>query len=177
VHEIGHWFNADRYIAVFGSALTLAGVAIAIWQIMKVRGAADAARDSSLAAVSTLRSGSLSRLIRLSIDCRRRLNDLPQTASEAIKTVLRDWVDAYAQILPLLESSDDLPTTTVGGALDVMRSTKATAEELLDQEVGWLAYFGKTLELAPVREELLRYEVVMGSVLLRLEEAEVDRNA
>jgi hypothetical protein len=177
VHEIGHWFNADRYVAVIGSALTLAGVVIAVWQIRKVRGAADAARESSQAAVSTLRSGSLGRLIRLSIDCRRRLDDVPESASEAIKTIVRDWIDAYAQIVPLLESTRDIAARLVPGALDVMRSTKALADQVLDQEIGWQAYFGRTLEVTPLREGLLRYEIVMGSVLLRLEEAEVDRNA
>jgi hypothetical protein len=83
------------------------------------------------------------------------LDDVPENASEAIKTIVRDWIDAYAQIVPLLESTLDIATGLVTGALDVMRSTKALADQVLDQEIGWQAYRGLSFRFgAQVRSRM-----------------------
>ena len=172
-----HWLSADRIIALAGFALTVVGVYVALWQIRKVRKASESAQKASESTRATIRSGSLGRLIRLSMEHRGRLEALPDSASEAIKTVARNWVDVSVEIEPLLGSSVDLPAELKQSVLIQLQDVRALAKTVVEERVNWLAYFGKTLETSPLTEGLLLYEASMGSVLLRLEDREVERNA
>jgi hypothetical protein len=169
------WLTADRWIALIGLVLTTAGTVIAVWQIRKVRGAAESARTASRATAATLRSASLGRLIQLSIDCRRRISQPRAQAYGVIRVVLSDWLTAYAQIFPLIEDSPDITDDARGRAIEVLEVVKGHVRSALDYLERRTASSPRP-DLSALRNSLTEYDAVMSGIVIQLEDAEVARH-
>jgi len=172
---IAQWFNVDRWIAIVGLLVTLAALAVTIWQIRRARSAAESARAASVRTKETIRSGGLSKLIEISMTCRSRLEQVPAGTAEPVRIILRDWLTAYPRIYGLLDTSSDFKNDMRHRAIETTEVTKGhvlTAHDLLATR----RVFRIDTNLKQLKRALLEYEQVMNSVLLCIEDAEVGRN-
>ena len=167
------WFTSDRILAIAGLMVTVAGTAVALWQLRRTRRAAEAARRASIATKDVLRAGDLRRLIEITTACRKRLDEA-ERSTRAVRIVLGDWLDAYARIVPLLNAS-----------ADVNEANKVAASQELERSKGDVLVvrglvegrtIPKSLRLTHLDRSLAAYAEAMGRVLLDLEDSQVNRH-
>lgn len=131
--------TADRTLAVVGLAVTVIGVAITLWQLLRTRRAAEAASRASATTRADLRTSDLRRALDASFEIGRRVD---QGVGVAVAVIhLNDWLAAYRRVRALAGTA--LPP----GARDVMvdRLEAARAEVLVARDAAhsrasWAAY-------------------------------------
>jgi len=175
IDEIAHWFNVDRSIAIVGLLITVVGLTVAVWQLLRVRGAAESARADSIRTKETIRSGGLSKLIEISMACRGRLEQVPTGTVEPVRIILLDWLNAYPRIFGLLDKSGDFEADMRRRAIETTEVTKGHVVSTLDLLANRQVFRIDT-KFKNLKRALLEYEQVMNSVLLCIEDAEVGRN-
>lgn len=170
-----HGFPLDRNLSIAGLVLTAAGTAIAVWQIRKVRGAAAAAREASLAATRTLRSDALARLVSRSVEIGRQISRTAAREAGKLRILLSDWMTASHEIGSLVDSSSVLSDAARNRAVHALTYAQGAAVDVMT-ELDRQALLQPRPDLRLLRESLAAYDTVMSGVVLLLEDAEVARD-
>jgi hypothetical protein len=166
------WWTSDRILAAVGLAVTVAGTAFAVWQLVRTKRAADAARAASEETKSALRAGDLRRVVEVAIVCRRRLDEAARSTL-AIRIVLGDWVDAYVRIIPLLRDSTDVCPATKADVENQLEETKGHVFVARDLVQG--RSIPRSLRLSVLDSSFARCSIVLVALLLELENQEVNK--
>jgi hypothetical protein len=167
----GSWWTADRWLVVIGLVVTAAGLGLAIWQLLRTRRAAEAAKRASEATRATLRSSDLRRAIDTSLEIGRRI-DVTRVRSVLVIHI-GDWLAAYQRIHALVSTTRDLPndvTNTVFDRMEAARGEILVARDALDSAADWNAYSRTVL-----RRVLADYGTAAETVLLVADESVVNR--
>ncbi|HBX82640.1 MAG: hypothetical protein WAW82_06725 [Candidatus Lutibacillus vidarii] len=135
------WWTTDRTIGVVGGVATLLGLVIAVWQLLRTRRAAEAARAASEATTSVLRTSDLRRALEESLEVGRRVNSERGVNRTAFQFHLNAWLTAAHRIHGLTKRGADGQTSTpFDHALEEARAEVLVARAALDDAGSWRTY-------------------------------------
>lgn len=167
------WWTTDRIVAVVGFAVTVAGTAIAIWQLLRTRKAAESARAASQATRRSLRAADLRRTLDVSIEVGRRLDQTNRR--EQITLYLGDWLVSYQRIFGLLTRGDEASRSRYETFLDRLEQTRGevlVAREALATPASWREYSRSFL-----RDAMVQFGAAAESILVSQEDEEATGHA
>lgn len=167
------WLTTDRLLAVVGLAVTVLGTAVAVWQLLRTRRAAEAARTASQATRAVLRAADLRRVLDTSLELGKRLNQ--SWSKDLVVLYLGDWLVGYQRVQALVRGTRGLPVDEVEALLDRIEQARGevlVAREAAEGRRSWAGY-----SPGPLRRVLLDYGAAAERLLVASENEESVRHA